>query len=145
MIEQATETALKTAITAGLTADGITASIRAFFIDDEASDHREDLIYPMVGIVASPATPQPADSYQSTFMDVPCTVVCATHAEDDPKRTNLWSLYASVRKALDRTALVISGANFSGTIITGGNTGMDGNEQTVEINVTVRTCGYAYS
>lgn len=144
-LESQIEVGLKALILAQLSTDGITASIRASLIDDTVAEDAEIISYPYVLIACNPAIPQ---WMQSPFVDCSVTILVATHAMDDTKRTDLLALYDSVRTVVDNGDLspYVTSAGWAGIIVdaTEGVT-MDGNDQSMSLTCTNRLCGYVYS
>jgi len=61
-------------------------TFRASRVDDDEAAPTERKTYPLMAIMASGGS---ADTLESLFHDVPCTVAITTHYRDDPKRTTL--------------------------------------------------------
>jgi len=144
-LESQIETGFKALVVAQLATDGITATIRASLLDDESGEEAEIITYPYVLIASNPAIPI---WMQSPFVDVALTVVMATHAADDTKRTSLLALYDSVRSVIDSgdiSAYVTSG-NWAGVIVDSSEgVTIDGNDQSITLTLTNRLCGVSYS
>ena len=92
------------AIIKGYAAAAVGEDIPTFgsLLDDDDSCDREERIFPRVTIQADPAmVPQ----YRSAIHEVPISVAVETYMgvnpNDDPKRTQLATLYGQVREALD--------------------------------------------
>ncbi len=136
-VEESVELAIKT----GLVTDGITATIRSFFLDDATSDTEEERIYESVGIMAHPNTPV---GYRTVHKNVPVSIRCMTHFLDDKKRTNLADLYEAVRDSVDTYNFqthMPTGLSMNLMVVEGGTSGGDGNEQYVQIECLAKVCG----
>jgi len=143
-IESATEQGLKTAFRAYTDtlapADAVT--YRCFFLDDEedSGDTVEAREYPFIEITASPNAPE---SHKSSFQDVPVLVKWATNKNTDHKKAALVAMYAGCRAIIDtETTITVSGYSLIGAIVeAGGVSGVDDNEQFIELPLLIKLCG----
>ena len=143
-LESAAEQAIKTAFKAYTnTLDpGDAVTYRCFFLDDEteSEDSIEERRYPLIAITASPNVPT---GHKSTFRDVPMEIKFATHRVADPKHETLIAIYAACRAILD-TETTISPTGYSliaAWIESGGESGIDDNEQFITLPITMKVCG----
>ena len=140
-IEQAIRGALVTACAA---IDGVV--LRCWLGDDSPTVAQEEVSYPYVMVKASPSVPE---GYKALHKATPVEVKCATHydgvngpkKDSDKKRAILLALYTAVRDTLDADTFAITGASKQSTMITGGESGEDGAEQYMTINLSVLSCG----
>ena len=139
-VEQGIKTALQ-AFTDTLAPDD-NPTYRCFYLDDETDTGRttEPKEYPMVRITASPNVPT---FHKATFRDIPVELMFATHKSADKKRAKLVALYEGCRAIVDAESTVsVSGYNLTGIIIeSGGESGVDENEQYITLPLTVKICG----
>jgi len=141
-IESLTEQGLKTAFEAFTDTLEIEDQphYRCFFLDDEDAEDREEREYPLIEITASPNWPH---QHKSTFRDVPVTVRWATHKNADKKKAKLRALYEGCRAIIDaESTIAVTGYHLNGVIIeSGGESGVDDNEQYIELPLVVKICG----
>ena len=139
-IEQGLKTALQ-AYTNGLDpADAVT--YRCFFLDDESESGAatEARAYPLIEITASPNVPT---KHKSTFRDTPVEIKWATHKNTDPKKATLRGLYENCRTIID-TETTITFTEYSRIAVrieSGGESGVEENEQYITLPLTVKVCG----
>jgi hypothetical protein len=144
MIEDATEQGIKTAFKVFTDTldpeDAVTYRCFALDDEDESGEAREARKYPLVEITAAPNVPT---HHRSTFRDVPVELRFATHKNQDRKREKLVELYDGCRAILDAASPVtVAGYNVTGIIIeSGGESGVDENEQYYMLPIVVKLCG----
>lgn len=134
-IEQSVEAGLKTALQAGVTTS---CAYRTFLSDDAPTQDEEVQDYPKISIKAAPMIP---DGYGSLHKSTSVVLRVVTHKDTDKKRATLLALYDEVRAVVDADNYAISGASKVSTQIVGSDSGVDENEQYMELELVVSTCG----
>jgi len=152
-IERDLETAIKAKLAAEpLVADAFTyvdgvavakpAIFRAWLIDDDPGEDFEEKDYPCVSIKSSPA--ESVDGGAGLFNDVSIDVEISTHHSHDPKRTELARLYEEVRYILGGDLAGLERVGYASLILDGGgDRGIEGSKQFMNISLTAKTCGVA--
>jgi hypothetical protein len=142
-IEQAIEAAIKTAFDSDSTLvidANTTAAFRSFWTDDVTDQEDEPVSLPMVAVAAGPNTEY--DAMKGMPMrQVDVMVMIATDITDDPKRTQLATLYENVRDVFETTTFSPSTGTFNSCQVTDAATPyIDGNMNVVEMTVRFDVC-----
>jgi hypothetical protein len=99
ILEKQVEQAIKDVVeTAAITVSNASLTVRAFLIADEGTDIREEVQFPMLGIMSKPAR-QPG--HRSVIYEIPVTLTLTTHADDDVDRAQLVGFYTDLRPLLE--------------------------------------------
>ena len=116
-------------------------AFRSWSVDDEPAEDFEETEYPAIGIIWEPA--QSADGGAGVFNDVPVIVRVMTHHSQDPKKAELNRLYSDVRYVLQQPLTGFTAVSYAKLILDGGDSGVENNEQFIEIQATATACGTA--
>jgi hypothetical protein len=114
---------------------------RAFWVDDETDEDRENLKYPFVMIKVKPRVPQ---GHQSIFSDAETMIKVATHRKNDEKREVLERIYEKVRGVIDDDDWGIdieAAITKKSTIIEDTDADVEGDENYAELTLNILTCG----
>jgi len=137
-IETATETMLKTAFQAALTAAELTGTVYGWWLDDNPTGDSEDVVFPQINIQAFPNEPL---GYRQPVCVVPVTVDIITFQPKDRKRAAVIALYGAIRKSVDEDDF--SSASFSDVTISvepGSDVVDDGRIQFIRLTLGVQVC-----
>ena len=139
MTNDAIEQALKTAFTTATDALVVAyrPAYRCFWLDDETAKDDEYEEYPYISITANPDVP---GGYKTKYVTAAVVVRIATIHADDPKRTALKAIHNAIRTVLNADAYAVTGYGKKSTIIVDAQSGLDGDEQYVEYELSVSLC-----
>lgn len=138
ILEKQAEAAVKAVVVAaGISGAGEALQIRAFLLDDAPLNPDEPLSFPVLGIQSAPAR-QP--KYRSSIYEVPLTLVLATHHSKDPKRTQLVTLYATLRPLLESNEFTgqLDGYRFIALTFDDSDSDIENRRQVWEMTCTFR-------